>query len=54
MEDDYEVCFELITTSALTDSARRDLETVSYTHLSIWTLQGNRDVCEALQIPKVE
>lgn len=26
MEDDYEVCFELITTSALTDSARRDLE----------------------------
>lgn len=26
LEDDYEVCFELITTSALTDSARRDLE----------------------------
>lgn len=26
LEDDYEVCFELITPSALTDSARRDLE----------------------------
>lgn len=26
LEDDYEVCFELITTSALTDSAKRDLE----------------------------
>lgn len=26
LEDDYEICFELITTSALTDSARRDLE----------------------------
>lgn len=26
LEDDYEVCFELITTSALTDSARHDLE----------------------------
>lgn len=26
LEDDYEVCFELITTSTLTDSARRDLE----------------------------
>ena len=26
LEDDYEVCFELIMTSALTDSAKRDLE----------------------------
>ena len=26
LEDDYEVCFELITTSSLTDSAKRDLE----------------------------
>lgn len=26
LEDDYEVCFELITTSVLTDSAKRDLE----------------------------
>ena len=26
LEDEYEVCFELITTSALTDSAKRDLE----------------------------
>jgi hypothetical protein len=26
LEDDYEVCFELITTSDLTDSAKRDLE----------------------------
>ena len=26
LEDDYEVCFELITTSALTDSAKHDLE----------------------------
>lgn len=26
LEDDYEVCFELIMTSALTDSARQDLE----------------------------
>ena len=26
LEDDYEVCFELITTSALTDYAKRDLE----------------------------
>ena len=26
LEDDYEVCFELITTSTLTDSAKRDLE----------------------------
>lgn len=26
LEDDYEICFELITTSALTDAAKSDLE----------------------------
>ena len=40
LEDDYEVCFELITTSALTNSAQHDLETVSYTHLDVYKRQG--------------
>ena len=41
LEDDYEVCFELITTSSLTDSAKRDLEVFQKTLSDNETLSAN-------------
>ena len=41
LDDDYEICFELITTSALTDSARSDLETFQQELSDSETLSAN-------------
>ncbi|MBO6310334.1 MAG: AIPR family protein, partial [Oribacterium sp.] len=41
LEDDYEVCFELITTSVLSDSAKADLEAFQKVLAESETLQAN-------------
>lgn len=41
LDDDYEICFELITTSDLTDSAKRDLELFQKTLSESETLSAN-------------
>ena len=41
LEDDYEICFELITTSTLTDAAKRDLEAFQRELAESETLSAN-------------
>ncbi len=41
IEDDYEICFELITTCCLTDSAKADLEAFQNELTESETLQAN-------------
>ena len=41
LEDDYEICFELITTATLTDSAKADLEAFQKELAESETLQAN-------------
>lgn len=41
LDDDYEICFELITTAGLTDAAKRDLETFQKELAESETLSAN-------------
>lgn len=46
LEDDYEICFELITTSKLTDAAKADLSTFQRELAESEVLQANLDVVD--------